>query len=322
MESLPKPTGPYQVGIQKFNLYDENRPELFYPKGRLIPVQFYFPTKKGKHKLHPKIFEEHTPNVFSEVFYHVYSSKIDMSNLNNKQHSLIFLNHGLTASMTDYAAIAEDLASNGYIVVTIQHQLDTDLLQEPAFWKFHSFSLHARFIDNILYVFEWIKLNKKDVFYNKINYNKVGFVGHSLGSNAVLLLASRASGFLKNQPTKTLLPRENNIIGVTECIIIFDYEISFAYPQHTQYPMLFIFSEERKKLLEGSGLFDDLITIGHKVNFYVPSKHISYLDQGYIDPKDPCKPNLCYFDGTDQQRKEFFDKIRHDIRKFLKDNEV
>lgn len=48
LKSLPEPTGPYQIGISKYDLTDPYRKELEYPKGRLIPIQIYFPIQKGK----------------------------------------------------------------------------------------------------------------------------------------------------------------------------------------------------------------------------------------------------------------------------------
>lgn len=320
MGSIPEPTGPYQVGVYKSRLFDENRKEIRYPEGRLIPLRIYFPTKKAKNKLHPKILEQDSPHVFSEVFYHVYSKEADLSSLNEQKHPVIFLNHGLTAAMTDYSSIAEDLASNGYIVITIQHQLTTDAdpADEPPSWKMHSFSLQARVIDNILYVFEWLVENQVTIFRNRINCRKIGFIGHSLGSNSLLLLASRRSGCLKQQSIKTLLPHKGDQ-SVRECMIALDYDISFTYPRHNEYPILFIFSEERREKLKDSGIFEDLIQLRHKVSFYAPSKHISFFDQGYVDPRDPCIPNLIYFNGNDSERKELFNNFRQGIREFLKE---
>ncbi|AIL13034.1 hypothetical protein IM40_05180 [Candidatus Paracaedimonas acanthamoebae] len=51
------PSGQYIVGTVQFDLYDENRPELKFPKGRLIPCQFYFPINKGYHKTYEKSLE-------------------------------------------------------------------------------------------------------------------------------------------------------------------------------------------------------------------------------------------------------------------------
>lgn len=318
LSSIPQPTGPYQVGTCQCRLIDENRKEVYYPNGRLIPIQIYFPTTKGMHRLYPKRLEKHSPQVFSQVFYYVHSSDSELSNITNKQNPIVFLNHGLTAAMTDYSAIAEDLASNGYIVIAIQHQLNTDAdpADEPPFWKTHSLALQARVIDNIMHVFEWLQINQTTLFKNRIDCKRIGFIGHSLGSNSLLLLACRRSGFLKGQPVKTLLPHKDDQ-DVKECIISLDFDVSFAYPRDTKYPMFFIFSEERQELLKDLGIFEDIVSIGHKAIFITPSKHISFFDQGYIDPKDPAFPNLIYFSGSEEERKAFFNNLRKSIREYL-----
>ena len=319
--SLPQPTGPYLVGTYKQKLFDQNRPEIHFKNGRLIPIQIYSPTTKGKHTLYPKRLEENAPQVFSQIFYHVYSSETDISCLNQRKHPIIFLNHGLTAAMTDYSAIAEDLASNGYIVIAIQHQLNTDAdpIDEPASWKNHSLSLQAKVIDNILYVFEWLQSNQSTLFKGRIDCQKVGFIGHSLGSNALLLLVSRRGVFFNGKQIQTLLPHKETQT-VKECIISLDFDASFSYPRHNKYPMLFIFSEERKELLKDSGIFEDLTNLKHTVKFITPSKHISFFDQGYIHPIDTAFPDLFYFKKEDHHRKIFFDNLRKNIKDYLYEN--
>lgn len=39
LKSLPIPTGPYQIGIVKYDLVDQFRKEINYPTGRLIPIE-------------------------------------------------------------------------------------------------------------------------------------------------------------------------------------------------------------------------------------------------------------------------------------------
>jgi hypothetical protein len=148
LKSLPEPTGPYQIGISKHDLADQFRKVFEYPNGRLIPVQIYFPMERGKHVLHKKIFEERAPKVWPAL--EVYSQKAGLSSLIDGKHPVIFLIHGHTVAMTDYASFAEDLASNGYIVVVIQHQLNADP-NEPEFRKERSISKYAHVIDCIFH---------------------------------------------------------------------------------------------------------------------------------------------------------------------------
>lgn len=319
LKSLPEPTGPYQVGIAKYDLKDAYRKEIEYPQGRLIPIQIYFPMQKGKHVLHSKIFEDRTPGKWEPLAVEVYGQKSDISSLIAGSHPVILLNHGDTVSMTDYASIAEDLASNGYIVVAIQHQLKTDP-ESPKFWNERSISKYGKVIDNILYVFEWLKDNQKTLFNNNIDLNRIGLIGHSMGGNSLLLFANRASNIFKKKERNTLLPHENKV-DVKEVIIVLDTG-GFPYPNHNQYPLFLLLSEEREDYQRKSGAYDEMIKIGHKVRYYKGSKHISFMDHGYVDPINPVNPNESYFNGTLEERKAFFDQMRQDIRGFLKENGV
>lgn len=319
LKSLPEPTGPYIVGIAKYDLTDPYRKEIEYPKGRLIPIQIYFPMQEGKHVIHSKIFENRVPGPWKPLAVEVYGQKADISSLIAGSHPVILLNHGDTVAMTDYASIAEDLASNGYIVVTIQHQLKTDP-EAPKFWNERSVSKYGKIIDNNLYVFEWLKDNQKTLFNNNIDLNRIGLIGHSMGGNSLLLFANRASNTFKKKESKTLLPHDKQT-DVKEAIIVLDTG-GFPYPHHNQYPLFLLLSEEREDYQKKSGSYDEMIKIGHKVQYYKGSIHISFMDHGYVNPTNPVNPNEQYFNGTLEERKAFFDQMRQDIRDFLKKNGI
>ena len=320
LKSLPMPTGPYQVGMAKYDLTDPFRKEIGHPTGRLIPIQIYFPIQKGLQILHPKLFEERTPGKWPPLDAEVYSQKADLASLaTDSKHPLIFLNHGDTVAMTDYAYIAEDLASHGYIVVAIQHQLKTDP-DEPKFWKERSISRYGKVIDNMLYVFEWLQDDQTKLFNNTLDLKKIGLIGHSMGGNSLLLLANRASNVSKNKQNNVLLPHTDKS-GVKEAIIVLDTG-GFPYPNHHQYPLFLLLSEEREDYQKKSGTYDDMVKIGHKVKYYNGSKHISFMDHGYINPQNPVNPNEHYFNGTLEERKVFFDQVRRDIREFLNESGI
>lgn len=315
LKSLPIPTGPYKIGVAKYDLIDSFRKEIEYPAGRLIPIQIYFPIQRGAHILHDKIFEERVPGKWPPLDVKVYSQKVDLSLLaSDSMHPVILLNHGDTVAMTDYAYIAEDLASNGYVVITIQHQLKTDP-DEPKFWRERSISRYGKVIDNILYVFEWLQENQTTLFNDKLDLRKIGLIGHSMGGNSLLLFTNRASNIFKKKKNETLLPHKDTK-DVKEAILVLDTG-GFPYPSHNQYPLFLLLSEEREDYQKKSGAYNDIIKIGHKVRYYKGSKHISFMDHGYIDPQNPLDSNEHYFNGTLEERKAFFDNIRKDIREFL-----
>src|SRR3990167_3854804 len=58
LDTVPIPTGPHRIGTTKYDLEDVYRKDFKFPKGRLIPIQIYFPMEKGPHAVCQKIFEE------------------------------------------------------------------------------------------------------------------------------------------------------------------------------------------------------------------------------------------------------------------------
>lgn len=315
LNALPLPTGPYLIGTEKYDLYDPYRREVEFPEGRLIPIQIYFPTHKGTHGLYPKIFEDRAPGPWDPLQVKVHSEKRDLSHLAGGIHPVILLNHANTAALTDYTIIAEDLSSHGYVVVSIQHQLRSDP-QDPPFWRGNSISRNASVIDNLLYVFEWLKESESPLFGNKIDLKRIGLIGHSMGANSLLLLANRNLPTFKKDQRAALLPRIDQE-NVCECMILME-PTGFPYPLHDRYPLFFLLAQERELYQKQSGCYDKMVRAGHAVKYYKGSTHISFMDHGYVNPLNTIHPEERYFIGTLEERMAFFEEMRNDIRAFLK----
>lgn len=314
MQATIMPTGPYIVGFTKFDLFDEYRPEQLYPNGRLIPIQIYFPKVEGFHAAYPKTFEPRAPNKFPPLECASYSKLSNLESMMQGKHSLIFLNHGNNVAMTDYAYLSEELASHGYVVISIQHQLNTDNPQ-PSFWSGRSCSKHSQIIDNILYVFTWVQAHQVDIFQNKIDINKTGLIGHSMGGNALLMLANRVSPIFR-QNEGVLLPRMEPIGSPLECIIFMDGE--FPPVQQNDLPIFYLLSEERRKYQMQSGASEWLKNENCRFKYYKGSRHISFTDHASILDEGSSQYEYGpYFKGTTIERLEFYKSVRTDILTFL-----
>jgi dienelactone hydrolase len=104
---------------------------------------------------------------------------------------LVILSHGYNqnqpGSYLRYSYLAENLASKGYFVVSIQHELPTDslipskgtvqLVRRP-FWD--------RGADNILFVLHYLKQSKPF-----LDFKHVALVGHSNGGDIVALFPQK-----------------------------------------------------------------------------------------------------------------------------------
>lgn len=104
---------------------------------------------------------------------------------------VIVLNHGYyqnsPGSYLRYSYLAENLASNGYLVVSIQHELPTDSLIPATgtpqvvrrpFWD--------RGVDNIMFVLHHLKQARP-----ALDFKHVALIGHSNGGDMVALFAQK-----------------------------------------------------------------------------------------------------------------------------------
>lgn len=314
LHQLPVPTGTYQVGIKTFDLIDQERIEPAYPEGRLVPIWVYFPGNEGPQIPSPKLFEERALDTFDAIpvgknlKIEVFGKQGNDLYLlkNTKKHPVIFLNHGDGCLLSDLAYIAEDLASHGYVVIAIQHQLKND--NEKFLRKYD------RVIDNMLFVFDWLKKNNKKEFFNSLNLNHVGCIGYSMGANSVVLFGSK--GY--RHPSASLFPHEN-VENVKECIIAIDPQC-FPFPVNNNYPTFLLFAEKREFEQKKSGEYDFMKRLGHEFIYYPYTHHGSFVDAAYFNIECPLAPEMGWFLGSTDERKEFFDHVRKDIRSFLQEH--
>ncbi len=316
LDTVPIPTGPHRIGTAKYDLEDGYRKDFKFPNGRQIPIQIYFPMEKGPHAVHKKIFEERAAiGPFEPLKVKVHSEQADPSLLVGEHHPVVFLNHASSVAMTDYAFLAEDLSSHGYVVISIQHDLQSDA-EGPPFWEGRSCSRNAKVIDNLLFAFEWLKTTQETLFGGKLDLKRVGFIGHSLGGNSLLLWANRTLDSFHKDNRTALLYREDQK-NVRECLILME-TTRFSFSLNTRFPMFFLLAEEREEYQQKTGGKSQMLQAGHKVCYYKGSTHVSFMDHGYISPPTLVNPDEPYFNGTLEERTAFFTQIRKDIRDFLK----
>lgn len=314
LHALLKPTGPYTVGTCKIDVFDQNRPELGHPQGRLIPIQVYFPLEQGEHIPYPKILEGRIPQKFLPLNVLGYSKPSSTSALKKGEFPLVLMNHGSDVALTDYAILMEDLASHGFVAISLQHQLATDLsLKENRSGR--SVLKHGQVIENILCVFEWLEENNRTLFNQRLNTHKIALMGHSMGANAALLLASRVAAAFRPKPA-TLFPRQEKAETVNEAIIILDGEFPCPSLSSSQFPILFCLSEERKAYQEERGTLDFLKRMSYPLKHYTGTKHISFMDHGLVLEDEN------YFNGTTENKIHFYQSLRQDIFCFLKEQGI
>lgn len=140
---LPEPTGALKVGTQTFHFVDADRNEIFgeAPGGkRALMVQVWYPAQNTKGKPMPfipdgdKVLKEEPmsktfgiPTIFMEYMKSISSHSYENADVSGSSttYPLIILNHGYGSSKIYHTSQAENLASHGYIVASIDHTYST-----------------------------------------------------------------------------------------------------------------------------------------------------------------------------------------------------
>ena len=319
LSSLPIPTGRYQVGVVAFDLVDGSRRSLECPGGRLIPIWVYFPTQVGAHKSYPKPLEERLLDgflsipVWKQLCVQVHSEQMKTVERLSKDDSfpVIIFNHGNSMHMGDFGFIVEELASHGYVVITIQHQLASDV-KRPRYLGGRDFDNYALVIRNDLFVFDWLQDHNKDIFHNSLDLKRTGLMGYSMGAHALMCLAQHAFYSHKNVH---LLPHRDSE-GVRECIVTLDSQ-RIPFPHHDSCPLFMLIGGDREAGDLQSGETADMVRFHYRFCYYKGASHASFTDDAYLNLYHPADPEQCWFHGTTEERMAFFKKVREDIVFFL-----
>lgn len=216
---LPKPEGEYKIGMQTLHLIDNNRDETFTKDEddvRQLMVQvwypahntkdntpaFLFPQEKETFKKYKEAYanELHVPVfLFDHLKYIKTNSYEDAHVLPSKEpFPVVLLSHGTGTSKNFHVSQAENLASHGYIVVTIDHTymtIGTDF-PDGTFTTFQADDFATNFFKpnnkygdifqkDIDFVINYLQqLHTGEIpssFEGKMDLENIGVMGHSFG---------------------------------------------------------------------------------------------------------------------------------------------
>lgn len=134
---LPKPSGVYNVGQKTF----------FYPKSRtlnnrLISFQLWYPTRQETGEKHPYRSLQTAKSAAQFLNWPIFANSFttlikshsfkDPPVIKNQQFPVLIYNHGYGGFTGVYQSVCEDLASHGYIVVSLGHQNESALLMTDS----------------------------------------------------------------------------------------------------------------------------------------------------------------------------------------------
>jgi hypothetical protein len=227
---LKKPSGPYGLGTVSAIWTDSTREEISTPSRedvRQLYIQIWYPAvhqSKGmiSNYLGQSENVEELRNIIGSEWYELLQKVKPNSVLNaqlseqKEKYPVVVFSPGFGASKYFYSSLLEEIASNGYIVVAIDHPFLNPLIDrsghaiDPTNNYWHSFpaagaaNSFEEGVDRIrianefyskdhLFVLDKLhELNGTDVrFKNRIDIEHVASVGHSAGTMAPMGLISR-----------------------------------------------------------------------------------------------------------------------------------
>jgi predicted dienelactone hydrolase len=219
--ALPPPSGSRLVGTREMRLVDASRLDPFRSDGskRELLVRFWYPASAASGCAAAPYT---SPQVWSYL-----GSLVGVAPPNVTTHSclnapvaagahpVVTLTHGFTGTFTDYTFLAEDLASRGYVVASVDHTHEATAVEFPdgrletSVFGSHltkytrsdagtlGFAVAVRLDDLQFVLNELARLNAESGgdFAGTLDLSRIGLVGHSLGGLTTLRALEREPRF-------------------------------------------------------------------------------------------------------------------------------
>lgn len=218
--SIPKPSGENLIGTMTFDVEDSSREELYSDaNSRRFTFQVWYPAEtidgfeqapwlEGGRPLARSLAEDNWLPYFAldHVVYTMSNSYYNAPLKNaDSPYPVIVISHGWRGFSTLHTDIAEELASLGYIVISIDHTYgsvatsfkngDIEYLNLDALkpretnenFLFDANQLVNTYAQDIVKTIDELEVMNNDVdsfFYNALDFDKLGLIGHSTGGGA------------------------------------------------------------------------------------------------------------------------------------------
>ncbi|MGK5642768.1 alpha/beta hydrolase family protein, partial [Streptomyces sp. URMC 126] len=134
---LPAPTGPHAVGRSTVHLVDHGRRDLWVPEadGRELMVDIHYPARRGAGKPSPYATTEEARLLLEsrDLDKLIPAERLSATRTHSRvdappvpgRRPLVLLSPGFSVSRYTITALAEDLASRGYVVASIDHAYES-----------------------------------------------------------------------------------------------------------------------------------------------------------------------------------------------------
>jgi len=283
--SYPDFAGKFSVASHSIVISDQSRIEPFDKnsfENRKLQVRFYYPTEAVNDSspiknqlpviskqawnylvgLDKRVGKMLRFNNYRTAKWNIWlDAQVDPFQPN---YPVLVFSHGYGYSAESYSALSAELASKGYIVVSINHTYganhsdfgDNDLVWAQPLPSDEIGAYLPIWSDDQMFVIEQLNIINSDInslFYNKLDLSNLGIFGHSYGGAASYLTASRD-------------PQVKAVIDIDGTI--FNYE-----DRYIDQPFAFIISKDHRPKFDFSNVGNDAYQI--RLNEF---KHVSFTD--------------------------------------------
>jgi dienelactone hydrolase len=199
--ALPPPSGRFAVGTVSLRWVDASRPDPFLPRRRReLLVRLWYPARgtaaspparylpAGAARAFERLAGIATP-VFDRIRAHAASGAPAVSG----RHPLVLFSPGFGMLTGFYTSLLEELASQGFIVVAIDHPYDAEVVEFPGgrlvTRRFGDGpaperALSIRIADVRFVLDQLPRLNARGRLAGRLDLSRIGIFGHSLGGAA------------------------------------------------------------------------------------------------------------------------------------------
>lgn len=224
---MPDPTGEYSIGTQTFELEDSKRKEIYTKKTndyRRIKYQVWYPTNASKGHERAKWLSEGAliprqllksatfpaPPFLLDQLAEIESNSYKEAPLKSakKPYPLIIISHGWRGFREIHTDFAEDLASQGYFVLSIDHTYGSEAVSfsdgttaylnkealprmaTPTTFSKKAEKLAMTYGEDVETVLDDLD-SLNEVFQGQLDLERIGLLGHSTGGAGDVYTALR-----------------------------------------------------------------------------------------------------------------------------------
>jgi dienelactone hydrolase len=218
---VPPPTGAYPVGTFVIRLVDSGRKDPYLRDGskRELMVRLWYPAERNSQCV-PAEYNSPKVRGLLSVMLGFSAPRVQTNSCWEAPvlagaHPVVVVSHGYTGMFTDLTFLCEDLASHGYVVVSIGHTYESTAVEFPGgdLRTSHVGSLFVeqtlqtdestlreamavRLADVRFVVGELARLNAgTGVLSGRLNLERMGILGHSMGASTAMQALQQNVGF-------------------------------------------------------------------------------------------------------------------------------